>query len=65
MLLQKYGFSETLLLEETEQGILLRKKEEPKLSWEETYKAMAKEQEYWDDFDQALFDGLEDDEKKF
>ena len=61
-ILQRYGFSDFLLLEETEEGILLRKKEDTKLSWEETYKAMAKEQEQWEDFDQTLLDGLEEDE---
>jgi len=59
-LLQKYGLKHTLLLEETEQGLLLRKKEENKLSWEDTYKAMANEKEHWDDFDTTLLDGLED-----
>jgi antitoxin MazE len=42
-ILQKYGFAETLLLEETEQGILLRNVETPKFFWEKTYKAMAAE----------------------
>ena len=37
-LLQKYGFKKTLLLEETDKGLLLRKKEDSKLSWEDTYK---------------------------
>jgi antitoxin component of MazEF toxin-antitoxin module len=53
-LLQKYGFSKSLLLEETERGILLRKKNDNKLSYKETYKAMAQEQENWEDFDQTL-----------
>jgi antitoxin MazE len=59
-ILQKYGFSDTLLLEETEKGILLRKKDEQKLSWEDTFKAMAAEQEDWEDFDTTLLDGLDD-----
>jgi antitoxin MazE len=59
-LLQKYGFTKKLLLEETEKGLLLQKKEDNKLSWEETYKAMADEKENWDDFDATLQDGLED-----
>jgi antitoxin component of MazEF toxin-antitoxin module len=59
-LLQKYGFSNWLILEETERGILLRKKDDNKLSYEETYKAIA--QEDWTDFDQTLLDGLEKDE---
>ncbi|MCD6389419.1 MAG: AbrB/MazE/SpoVT family DNA-binding domain-containing protein [Desulfobulbaceae bacterium] len=61
-LLQKYGFTHSLLLEETDQGLLLRKKNNNKLSWEETYKAMADEKENWDDFDATLLDGLEEDE---
>jgi antitoxin MazE len=61
-ILQKYGFSETLLLEETEQGILLRKIETPKLSWEETYREMATEQEDWSDFESTVLDGLDGDE---
>jgi antitoxin MazE len=59
-LLQKYGFSDSLVLEETGQGLLLRKKREDKLSWEETFKAMAKEGEDWTDLDAALLDGLEE-----
>jgi len=58
-LLKKYGITNWLLLEETERGILLRKKDDKKLSYEETYKAIAEAQEDWTDFDQALLDGLE------
>ncbi|MDF1591996.1 MAG: AbrB/MazE/SpoVT family DNA-binding domain-containing protein, partial [Desulfobacterales bacterium] len=59
-LLQKYGLKDSLLIEETDKGLLLRSKEESKLSWEETYKTMADEKEKWDDFDTTLPDGLED-----
>lgn len=61
-LLQKYGFKNSLLLEETERGLLLRKKDESKLSWEDTFKSMAEKKESWDDFDTTLLDGLEDDD---
>ena len=61
-LLQKYGFNNSLLLEETDRGLLLLKKEDSKLSWEDTYKAMANEKEDWDDFDTTLLDGLEDED---
>lgn len=61
-LLQKYGMTDSLLLEETEQGLLLRKKDDNKLSWEETYKAMADEKEDWNDFDVTLLDGLEEED---
>ena len=59
-LLQKYGLKNSLLIEETDRGLLLRNKEEGKLSWEDTYKSMADEKENWDDFDETLADGLED-----
>ena len=64
-LLQKYGLKESLLLEETDRGLLLRKKEESKLSWEDTYKAMADEKEQWDDFETTLLDGLEDEDFEY
>ncbi len=60
-LIQKYGLKNSLLIEETDQGLLLRNKEEGKLSWEETYKTMANENENWEDFDTTILDGLEDD----
>ncbi len=59
-LLQKYGLKNPLLMEETDKGLLLRNKEESKLSWEDTYKIMANEKENWDDFNTTLLDGLED-----
>lgn len=61
-LLQKYGFINSLVLEETDQGLLLRKKHDDKLSWVDTYKAMANEDEDWGDYDTTLLDGLEDDD---
>jgi antitoxin MazE len=62
VLLQKYGFTHSLVLEETTQGLLLRKKQDDKLSWDDTYKAMANEGEDWNEYDQTLLDGLEDDD---
>ena len=58
-LLQKYDLTSSLLLEETDRGLLLRKKKEDKLSFEATYKAMANENEDWEDLNVTLFDGLE------
>ncbi len=60
-LIQKYGLKDSILLEETESGLLLRNKGGRRLSWEETYKAMAEEKEHWEDFDATLQDGLEED----
>ena len=58
-LLQKYGFTNSLLIEETDRGLLLRKKDDNKLSWEDTYKAMANDQEDLNDFGTTLLDGIE------
>lgn len=56
-LLQKYGFVDQLILEETDRGILIRKSEKQiRLSWEETYKEMAQEKEDWSDFDITVGD---------
>ncbi len=64
-LLQKYGLKSSLLIEETDRGLLLRNKDERKSSWEDTYKAMADEKEKWEDFDQALLDGLGDEDFEY
>ena len=64
-LLQKYGLKNSLLIEETDKGLLIYNKEESKLSWEDTYKTMASEKENWDDFDTTLLDGLEDEDFEY
>ena len=58
-LLEKYGWDDSLLLEETEQGLLLHSAESDKLSWKETYRAMAAEAEDWSDLDATVADGLD------
>lgn len=58
-LLQKYGWSESLVLEEMDGGVFLYSEETNKLSWEETYRAMAAEKEDWSDFDATIGDGLD------
>lgn len=56
-LISKYGFGKYILLEETPEGILLRPTEENKLSWEDTYKAMAaEEQDEWNDWESVDVD---------
>ncbi len=59
ILLQKYGWGDSLLLEETEEGIFLYSNEKNKLSWKETYRAMASDREDWSDLDTAVADGLD------
>ncbi len=58
-LLDKYGWNDRLTLEEREEGVVLRGGETQRLSWEETYRAMAAEPEDWSDFDSAIADGLD------
>jgi antitoxin MazE len=50
-IISKYGLGSSVLLEETEEGILIYAAKSEKLSWEDTYKAMAKaEQDEWTDW---------------
>ena len=58
-LLKKYGWGDSLVLEETEQGVLIYGNERNKLSWKETYRAMAADNEDWSDLDVTAADGLE------
>ncbi len=58
-LLDKYGWSDRLTLEEVEEGVVLRGKETHNLSWEETSRAMAEESEDWSDFDATTADGVD------
>lgn len=58
-LLQKYGWSDSLVLEERQEGVFLYSKEKNKLSWKETYRAMADDNEDWNDLEAAVADGLD------
>jgi antitoxin MazE len=57
-LLLKYNFQEEVELKEHPEGVLIKAPKISKLSWEDTYKEMAKAEEDWDDWE-ALTDGLE------
>jgi len=57
-LLRKYGISDTLVLEELPEGILLRGTSGPKLSLDQTFLEMAAAQEDWADWDRVADDGL-------
>ena len=59
VLIRKYGWSDSLVLQEMEEGIFLHGKQESKLSWPDTYRAMATDGEDWSDFDATLADGLD------
>ena len=57
--LDKYAIKGELVLEEREEGLLLRKKGDKRLTWEDTFKEMAKEREDWSDLDATMADGLD------
>ena len=57
--LTKYAIKGSVLLEEREEGILLRSKNDKRLSWEETFKEMAREREDWSDLEPTTADGLD------
>ena len=58
VLRQKYGWSDLVVIEETEDGLLLRREKGDKLSWKDTYRAMATAGEDWSDLDATVADGL-------
>ena len=57
-MLDKYAIGDAVIVEEREEGLLLRSKKDQRLSWEDTYKEMAREREDWSDLDTAVADGL-------
>ncbi|MCY3765456.1 MAG: AbrB/MazE/SpoVT family DNA-binding domain-containing protein [Gemmatimonadetes bacterium] len=57
--LEKYEWSESLVLEETKDGVLLSGTKINQLSWKETYRAMAVSNEDWSDLDVTVADGLD------
>ena len=58
-LLAKYAFGDAVIVEQREEGLLLRSKKDRRLSWDDTFKAMAHEREDWSDLDGTLHDGLD------
>ena len=48
-----------MVAEQREEGLLLRSKQDKRLSWEETYKDMARNREDWRDMDTTVADGLD------
>ena len=58
--LARYRIREAVVLEVREEGLLLKGKRDGKLTWEETYRASARERENWKDFETTLADGLDD-----
>ena len=61
--LERYEIKDALVLEAREEGLLLRGKRDKRLTWEETYRAAAREKEDWSDLDTVVADGIEPGEK--
>ena len=59
--LDKYAIRDAVVVEQREEGLLLRSKRDRRLSWDDTFKAMAQEREDWSDLDGTLNDGLDND----
>jgi len=57
--LDKYAIKDAVVLEEREDGLLLKRKNDKRLSWEETFRETAREREDWSDFDATTADGLD------
>lgn len=59
--LERYDIGTSLIMEERSDGILLRPPgpAQPKLSWEDTARAMASSEEDWSEWDTLAADGLE------
>ena len=57
--LDKYVIKSVLVLEERQEGLLLRSKGDKRLTWEDTFREMAKEREDWSDLDATMADGLD------
>jgi antitoxin MazE len=56
--LARYEIKDALVLEAREDGLLLRRKKDKRLTWEETYREAAREKEDWSDFDVTVADGI-------
>jgi antitoxin MazE len=61
--LDKYAIRDAVVVEEREEGLLLRSKKDKRLSWDETYEEMAREHEDWSDLEPTVADGLNTKEK--
>ena len=58
-ILLKYGFGEHVTLKETDNGLLIEKPEKSKLSWKDTYLAMAQSNEDWSDWAELDVEDIE------
>ncbi|MEW8119769.1 MAG: AbrB/MazE/SpoVT family DNA-binding domain-containing protein [Candidatus Thiodiazotropha sp.] len=54
-IIAKYHFKDEVVIEEKREGILIHAKENQKISWDETYQAIAKDED-WSDWHEVFQD---------
>ena len=57
-IIERYAIEDSIVLEVREETLVFRNKHDKRLSWEDTFKAMAREREDWSDFEGTVADGL-------
>lgn len=57
--LDRYAIREAVVVEQREEGLLLRSKADRRLSWADTYRETAREREDWTDLESTVSDGLD------
>ena len=60
-LIAKYGLTETVVISEVENGILIEPPGESRLSWQDTYRAMSAADEDWSDWTELDVEDLSED----
>src|SRR5207237_4377784 len=58
-IVERYAIEDTIVLEIREEALVFRNKRDKQLSWEDTFKAMAREREDWSNFEGTVADGLD------
>ena len=58
-IIERYAIEDSIVLEAREETLVFRNKRDKRLSWEDTFKAMAREREDWSDFEGTVADGLD------
>jgi len=58
-IVERYAIEDTIVLDVREEALVFRNKRDKRLSWEDNFKAMAREREDWRNFEGTVADGLD------
>lgn len=61
--LERYQIRDALVLEAREEGLLLRGTKDKRMTWEETFRDIAREKEDWGDLEATVADGIDPTDK--